>query len=214
MKNILIFLLLTQTLIAQTSEVNQQMSLGPQSGIRSYFDGVNAKYIEKVWKKFSKDFGKLKENKKADEFYITNATIQVIRTEPLDLYARILNNEIVVFFDLKNGFLNSRTSPEQYKLAENLITEFNYEVQREVVRDELAKESELLAKFRKNMDKLKKDNNDYHKDIEVAKAKIKKAEDNIVTNLKDQQKTETEIINQTQVIDKVQIKLNSIGKSK
>ena len=94
------------------------------------------------------------------------------------------------------------------------MTEFGFEVQREMVRQELDKEAELLKKINKNLEKLKKDNIAYHKDIEEAKLKIKKAEEYIVNNEKDQVRTKADVETQTKIVGEVQKKLDNIGKSK
>ncbi|NOT36822.1 MAG: hypothetical protein HOP11_05550 [Saprospiraceae bacterium] len=214
MKYLILVSLLVQTLVAQSVEVKQAMSLGTQSGIKIEIGNTKAEFIEKVWKKFTKDFGKNKENKKAGEFYIVDASVKSIRPEALDIYASIMDNSIIVFFDLKNGFLSSESHPKEFESARNLVAEFGFEVEREIIRDELEEESDKLNKSRKHMEKLKRDNNSYRKDIEEAKAKIKKAESNIDSNEKEQVKADTEIKAQTAIVEKVQEKLDKVGKSK
>ena len=161
MKYILLLVINLQILSAQTSEVNQSMSLGTQNGIKVSIENTDAKYIEKVWKKFSKDFGKVKENKKAGEYYITDASVKSIRPEALDLYASAMDNQIIVFFDLKNSFLNSKDNPSEYSAAQKMVQEFGYEVQREKIREELEEETSKLNKSQKGFDKLKKENLGY-----------------------------------------------------
>jgi len=202
-------------ILAQVSEVSRQMSLGVQSGIKVTIPEAPSKMIEKVWKRYTKDYGKLAKNKKADELYINGAVIKTIfSTNPMDIYSLILDSEIVAFFDLQSGFLNSNKYPNEFEQAKIFMTEFGFEVQREMVRQELDKEAELLKKINKNLEKLKKDNIAYHKDIEEAKLKIKKAEENIVNNEKDQVRTKADVETQTKIVGEVQKKLDNIGKSK
>lgn len=214
MKYILLLLINLQLLIAQTSEVNKSMSLGTQNGIKASIENVDADYIESVWKKYVKEFGKIKENKKAGEFYILNAAVKSIRPEAMDLYASIMDNQIVVFFDLKNSFLNSKEHPTEFEAAQKLVQEFVYEVQREIIREELEEENSKLNKSQRGYDKLKKENTGYHKDIDEAKAKIKKAEQNIVDNEKEQVKAEAELKALHEIIQKIMERLDSVGKSK
>lgn len=214
MRYLIFFLILVKTLQGQSTEVSQPMSLGVQNGIKISIESTKADYIEKVWKKFTKEFGKLKENKKAGEFYITDASVKSIRPEAMDIYASIMDNQITVFFDLKNSFLSSATSPKEFEAANNLVTEFAFEVEREKVREELEEETDKLNKSKRNMEKLKKDHISYHKDIDEAKAKIKKAENNIANNEKEQVKAYAELKAQTGIVQKVQERLNMIGKSK
>ena len=70
----------------------------------------------------------------------------------------------------------------------------------------------LLVFFNRKMADLVRDNKDYHQDIEEGKAKIKKAENNIITNEKDQDLTKTLIGTQIKTVEIVQMKLNNIGK--
>ncbi|MEO6190415.1 MAG: hypothetical protein ABIO44_08650 [Saprospiraceae bacterium] len=217
MKNILLIFLFSissHIFFGQGSEVKRQMSLGVQSGILVDIPNVDEKFISKMWKKYCKDFGRLERNRKAEENYITDAKIISIRSDNMDVYSRIRDNEITVFFDIKDGFLNSADNPKEFDAALNFMTEFGYEVQREKVKEELEVESNKLKKSMKGLEKLKKDNNSYHKAIDEAKAKIRRAEDNIITNTKDQIKAEGEIQSQTKIVESVQNKLNNIGKSK
>ena len=61
-----VFTFLTTCLSAQTQEVKQQMSLGIQNGISVNIPDADAKFIDKIWKKYTKDYGKLSKNKKAE----------------------------------------------------------------------------------------------------------------------------------------------------
>ncbi|HRH99542.1 MAG TPA: hypothetical protein PK006_00700 [Saprospiraceae bacterium] len=207
-----LFIFLFQIGFSQSVESKRQMSLGIQTGYSISIPNTEAKFIEKVWKKFTKDFGKLTKNKKADEEFIEGATVKTISSNPMDIYTIIEENSITAFFDIKNGFINSTDYPKESKQAQEFITEFLYEVQREATKLELEKEQDALKKLNKNLDKLHKDLEDYKKDIEVAKDKIKKAELNIVQNGKDTEKTKSDIENQTKLVGEVTKKLESIGK--
>ncbi len=219
MKNFLLVLVLLNfnihLLTSQSQEVNRQMSLGIQNGISVSIPNADDKLINKIWKKYTDDYGKLNKNKKAKEVFIEGAKIKSIFGElPMDLYAVIEEQSIIVFFDIKSGFLGSKDHPKEFAEAQRFITEFGYEVQREQVRVELEDEQDKLKQFEKNLDKLKKDNISYNKDIEDAKEKIRKAEANIITNGQDQKKTVSEIESQSKIVDQVKNKLNMIGKSK
>ncbi|MBK8450631.1 MAG: hypothetical protein WBO31_00520 [Saprospiraceae bacterium] len=202
------------TALGQARENKLQMSLGVQNGISITIPDADEKLIDKVWKHYTKDYGKLNRNRKADEDFINNATIKSIHGEnSFDLYVITEDNSLTAFFDLKNGFLNSTDYPKEFAGAKEFIQEFSFEVQREKTRSELEDEQDKLKKLNKKMANLLQDNKNYHDDIENAKAKIKKAEANIITNDKDQDITKSEISNQTKMVESVQNKLNKIGKS-
>ncbi len=212
--SILVLFVFLNEINAQTLEVERQMSLGIQNGIQVSLPTFEDKYIEKVWKKYTKEFGKFEKNKKTDEILVVKAKIASIRGDEMDIYSSISDGQIISYFFIKSGFLNSKDHPKEFESAKNFMTEFGYEVQREKVREELDDENDKLKKSTRGLEKLKKENLSYHKDIEEAKAKIKKAEENIIENEKNQIKAQAEIETQTKVVAKVQDKLNSIGKSK
>lgn len=208
-----VFTCLTTSLSAQTQEVKQQMSLGIQNGISVNIPDADAKFIDKIWKKYTKDYGKLSKNKKAEEEYIEAAVIQTINGKsPMNIYTTTEKNQIVAFFDNGTGFLNSKDYAKEFQSASEFMKEFGNEVTRELIRIELEKEEDILKKNNKEYEKLKKENIDLHKDIENYKQKIKKAEADIVTNDKDQERSKAAIEAQTKIVETVQTKLNNVGK--
>jgi cell division protein FtsB len=215
MKFLQLFLLsfVTLNVYSQCQEVKQQMSLGIQSGIQVTIPEAEPKFIDKVWKKYTKEYGKLSKNKKADEEFIEGAVIQTINGKnPMNIYISTEKNQIVAFFDNGSGFINSTDYPNEAKSAIEFMTEFGHEVKREIIREELEKEESILKKNQKELEKLKKDNIDLHKDIENYKLKIKKAESDLVTNGKDQERSTATIESQTKIVESVVTKLNNVGK--
>lgn len=203
------------TSVAQVSEISRQMSLGVHNGFRVAIPGASPKMISQVWKKYTRDYGKLKKNKKADEEYIEAAVIKSIYgANPMDIYTSVEEGYLTAFFDLKTGFLSSSSQPGEAAAAKNFMQEFGFEVQREQTRQELNDQEDALKKAEKYLDKLKKDHQTYHRDIEDAKERIKKAEANITTNEKDQDQTRKDIDTQKKKVEEVRIKLDNIGKSK
>ena len=198
---------------AQPRENKLQMSLGIQNGLSVTIPDADEDLIDKVWKKYTKGYGKLARNKKAKEEYIEGAVIQSIHgSNAMDVYVSTEDNSITAFFDLKNGFLNSENNPMEFKGASEFMQEFSYEVQREKTRMDLEEEQDKLKKLNKKMGDLLSDNKSYHKDIDEANARIKKAEANIISNEKNQDLTKSEIANQTKAVEAVQQKLSKIGK--
>ena len=190
-----------------------QMSLGIQNGLSITIPDSDEDLIDKVWKKYTKEYGKLARNKKAKEEFIEGAVIQSINgSNSMDVYVATEDNSITAFFDMKNGFLSSENYPKEFKGASEFMQEFSYEVQREKTRMDLEEEQDKLKKLNKKMGDLLSDNKSYHKDIEEANARIKKAEANIISNEKNQDLTKAEIANQTKAVEAVQQKLSKIGK--
>ena len=130
----------------------------------------------------------------------------------MNIYTTTEKNQIVAFFDNGTGFLNSKDYAKEFQSASEFMKEFGNEVTRELIRIELEKEEDILKKNNKEYEKLKKENIDLHKDIENYKQKIKKAEADIVTNDKDQERSKAAIEAQTKIVETVQTKLNNVGK--
>ncbi len=220
MKNIfswfvLCILLVQFRLDAQVRETKMAMSLGVQNGLSIYMNNAEEKLLDKVWKKYVKDYGKLERNKKAQEEYLRGAVIKTINgSGPLDVYIITENNQATVFFDLGTGFINSQGQSEAYKAAEEFVQEFAYEVEREQLRIKLEEEQDKLKKLNKKMGNLVEDNKDYHKDIEEALERIKKREGEIKENEKEQANAKIEIETQSRKVTEMQTQLSLIGKKK
>ncbi|MGB5025661.1 MAG: hypothetical protein WBO44_09940, partial [Saprospiraceae bacterium] len=72
---------------AQPRENKLQMSLGIQNGLSVTIPDADEDLIDKVWKKYTKGYGKLARNKKAKEEYIEGAVIQSIHgSNAMDVY--------------------------------------------------------------------------------------------------------------------------------
>jgi hypothetical protein len=198
---------------SQATEINLQMSQGVQSGISVNIPEIESKVIERIWKRYTKGYGKLVKVKKSNEQLLQNASIPSIYGDnKMDVYSLIENNMITVFFDLKEGYINSKDHPDKFAAAKDFLEQFSFEVQREVVKEELEKEQDGMKKLNHKMSDLIKDHKEYLQDIEDAKARIKKAENNIIQNEKEQEQMKAGISDQSKVLERVQIKFNKIGK--
>ncbi len=213
---LLVYLLITalKPMLAQVQEIKSNMSLGTQTGFSVDIENADQDLIEDVLEKYVKEYGKLKKNKKAKEHFILNANMPLINgTDPLDLYIIIADKNAVFYFDLKTAFLNSKDQASVSQKATDFVQNFAYEVQREFTRKILDTENNKLKKLNNKLEDLKDDNTKYHKDIEEAKAKIKKREDDIQKNIKDQELAQKDIELQTKAVDDVRKKLQAIGRS-
>jgi valyl-tRNA synthetase len=129
----------------------------------------------------------------------------------VDLYALAekAGNDVrfSLWIKMPQGFLSSHAYPDQYRDAEALLKRFGVEVNKEKIRIELAEQEKELANLEKEMKRLQADNAKFHKEIEDANARIKKAEENIVQNEKDQKLSEDKIVNQKKSVDAVRKRL-------
>ncbi|MFT4532927.1 MAG: vacuolar-type H+-ATPase subunit I/STV1 [Saprospiraceae bacterium] len=199
------------------SEHEMSMSLGKQITFSIDIDGADEDMTEDVWKKYVKDYGKSKRNKKAREYYVVGAKVPMIAgSDILDLYVkfeeRVGYTTANLWIDNGGSFVNSNEYPREAKGAEEFLFEFYLAVKKKAISEEMKKEEKVLNKMDKSLRKLEKKNTGYHEDIEKAKEKIEKAEKNIEQNLKDQEDQRIIIEQQKKIIEEIIERLNNLGK--
>lgn len=198
-------------------EKKVSMSLGPQNAFYVEIPGADSKMVEKTFYEFVKEYGKLKENKKAREHFMMATKIPVINgTSPLDMYAKFEEGKgmatTYVWMDMGGSFINSSDHASQTKAVRQFLYDYFIAVRKKVVTEEIKAEEKKLADVEKDLKKLKEKNDDYHKDIEKAKLKIAEAEKNIEKNIVDQENKVKEIDTQKVAVETVVQKLNNLGK--
>ena len=203
----------------QVVEKDMRMSAGIQNALIVELKGADKKRAEKIWKEFSKDFGKLERDKKMDEYFLSNVRMPSIdANNPVTLYTKFdeYGDMTRAYFWIKreDAFLNSIDHEAEINGADAVLTDFSYEVQKSVIKDELEGEEKNLKNLQKDLEKLEKRNSDLHNDIEKAKDTIRKAEAAIEQNLKDQEDKQKEIKAQDEIVSKVAEKLQNVGKNK
>ena len=215
---IFFFLGLTNSLISQAAvERKISMSLGPQNAYYVEIPGANKKLAQKTFEEFVKEYGKIKENGKAKEYFMMGTKIPVINgTSPVDLYAKFDEGKDMatayVFVDLGGAFVNSVDNPSQSASLKQFLFDYFITVRKKVVAEELKNEEKNLGGLEKDLKRLKDKNEDHHNDIAKAKQKILENEKNIETNVVDQENKTKEIDTQKVVVEKVVEKLNNLGK--
>lgn len=179
--------------------------------------GASDKIALKVWKSFIKDHGaKAKKQKKTKEWYSEGAKIESVNAEnPVNVTAKVDENSTGATITLWIGmsddmYVSSAAFPNDYAGAEAFLNEYSKEVNRTLTKMELDDEEKKLKNLKKELSKLERQNKGYHKDIEDAKKRIAKAEQNIETNLKEQEETGSDIDEQIKAVEKVRKKLQDI----
>lgn len=201
---------------SQISEDQKSMSLGVNNALVLELPDTKEKFVEKQWKKYIKQFdGKTKRNKKADEYYTENAEmVDIGGANPVDVYCRMAESgsdvDVILWIEKEGEFLSSSEHPEEYTEAEKLLMRFALTVTREKIKIEIKEEEDRLKKLNKKLKKLERANSNYHRDIKVAKEKIKKAEANIDQNEIDQDDTRTAIEAQMELLEAVKKRLSDL----
>ncbi len=222
MKNLLLLLFFAffaqyAPLNAQIAEQEKTMSQGLHNALVLELPDCQDKFVDKLWKKYLKDYkgGKTKKVKKEPELFTDDVQIPAIGgANTVDLYTRIRENGDDVFLslwvDLGGAYLNSAEHPDRYLEGEKLLMRFALEVTKEKIKIEIKNEEDKLKDFERTLKKLERANDNYHRDIEQAKEKIKKAEDNIEKNVQEQDSTRKQIEDQQEVVRKVIQKLEDL----
>lgn len=200
---------------AQISESERSMVMGVKNAIILDIPDTDDKLVEKLWKSYMKDAGgKVKKVKKADETMAEGVKlVDIGGSDPVNVYSRTDNAgndaEHIVWFDLGNSFLTSGDGGK-YQEAEKFMMGFGLYVTKAKIQMELDAEEKKMKGLQGDMKKLKKDNDNYHKQIEKAKELIAKMEANIEQNVKDQESKTKEITVQDGVIEAVKKRLKDI----
>lgn len=208
---------LTLTLAGQVEELKYDISLGEQNAFMMDHPDADKKMVEKVMEDKLKEFGKVKRNRKADEWICEECNVHLVSHTPFRVYYKIVERKNLVttymFFDDGSKFISSANAATEAEKIKDLNMDIYYEVKREIIRKELETMEDKLEDYEKDLSKLVKNKKDLHEDIEKYKEKIRQAEKDIEKNLNDQQDKKIEIELQKKAINTVIDKLNSVGRN-
>lgn len=200
---------------AQVSEETRAMALGNHPSLSIEIPDVTAKFVESEWKDFMKDYGRVKNVRRADETVVSAAQVLSIGgASTLDIYARTEEAgsgvRQILWIDMGDSFVNADSNNDAYNGTVDLLKDFAHHVKMKQVELEVEDVEKALSKLESNLEKLLKSNEGYYKDIEQAKERILQAEQNIVKNLEEQEIAKQEIASQQQVVEEVKERLNKV----
>ncbi len=191
------------------------MSQGNNTALVIQLPGADVKLVNKLWKKYLRDYdGKVKKAKE-DELFADDADIPGIGLgNTVDVYAKMKETgngtELSVWFYLGGAYLQSDMHPERYEEGRRFMEQFALMVKKEVIRQELKAEEDRLKELENELSKLERDNERYHQIIEDAEKRIEQAKADIQTNEKAQKETQNAIEEQRKRVDMVKSKLKKI----
>jgi len=198
-------------------EKSTTMSLGPQNAYYVEVEGADKNMLEETMQEKLKEYGKIKENKKAKEYFLMATKVPLINgTSPLDIYTKYTEGKgqstAYMWVDLGGAFATTPNNPSQSEGIRQFMIDYHNAVRKKVVTKELKAEEKNLSNLEKDLEKLKSKHEDYLSDIEKAKQKISDAETNIVKNNNEQENKNKEILTQKDNVAKVVDRFNAIGK--
>ena len=198
---------------ATVREGDKLMSQGSKNALTLDMPKTTAKFAEKLWKDYTKQFkGDTKKDKKSDEWFTDNAMIASIGgANTIDMYAKFAESgdatTMSLWVDLGGAYVGSKDFKDKYAEAEKIMSDFSLLVQKEQTKIQLEDQADGLKKLEKQQRGLEKDKKSLEDDIISWKKKIEKAEADIVTNGKNQDEQKVKIENQKKLVDEIQKKL-------
>lgn len=154
--------------------------------------GVKKNMVNRLWADFARNrFGsKVKYDRKTREFVALGANMGNNNMGLVNLISQTAQSGRDVRFNLSVEYptssLNSPLTAKRVADTPSILKDFAREVEREKVRLRIIEEDRNLQKMEGELRQLKNANLRYHREIELAEAKILKARENIVQNEKDQ----------------------------
>ena len=199
----------------QVKEKKQYMSNGDQNAFYFDIETKDAKGIEKLWKKYFKDYGKIKKNRKEKEWQSKEPVrIPTTGNVDYDIYFKLekRNDLLTAYLWAYDGeqYVSTDNNPAEATKIKSMFEGFAHKSEVYVIENILDDEQDALEDLEKSLSKLEKKNDKYHKKIENAKKDIIENEENIEQNIKDQKEVIKEIDVQRKRVQKVKMNLNNL----
>lgn len=188
------------------TEVDKSMSFGNRPGFSISFPNTDPRLVEDVWTDFVKNTfsGKLKKGKKGEKSAAGLRSASVSASD-FTLYSQVEKigdgAQLNVWFDVGSFFLNRRDDAVRTNDTKELLQRFYFDVRRAAVGQEVKAEEDKMKNLENKLKKLQRDNENLNRDIENYKAKLKKAQDDLVQNQKDQETTLIDIDKQRSAVE-------------
>ncbi|MFN0013551.1 MAG: hypothetical protein ACKVU2_03305 [Saprospiraceae bacterium] len=201
--------------INRVSEVEKSMSFGTRPGFALNFSNTDKRVVEDVWADFVKENfdSKLKKGKK-DERTAAECSSIAVSAGNFTLYSYVEKvgdgTQITTWFDTGAFFLNRNDDAGRTEEVKALLTRFYYDVRRAAISLEVKAEEDKLRDVESRIKRLKRDNDNLHKDIANFKAKLKKAEEDLVQNQKDQETSLIDMDRQRGALDEAQKRRDNV----
>lgn len=185
------------------------MSKGLHSNLSINLPDVKKKLIDRVWSNYTRSRfdSRARYDRKAKEFKAEGAKVNAVASYPVNLVSRSSQLgsgvQFNLWIDMQGAYLSRDVSPRRMSDAYSILEDFAREVEREKIRLKIEEEEKNLNRLKNDLRQLKNANIRYHREIEFAEARIKKAKENIIKNEKDQVGAAQRIEAQIQALEAV-----------
>ncbi len=199
----------------KVKESNENIGGGNHNSLTVTLYEVNPSDAEDAFRSFMKKYDG-KRTTKDGAIFVDHALIKDMGNNTIDIYGKAQGKKgdaeitFVIAFDLGGAFLNSNDHKEQYKVAEKIVKDFAIEASKDAIEEKLKAAQKIQSNMEDDQKSLEKENKHLNSDIDDYKAKITKAEQEIVTNKADQDKKKAEIEAQKKIVADIDKKLQSV----
>jgi len=197
-------------------ESDRSMSFGSRPSFRMEFLNTDAGLVENQWKDFAKKtYGaKLKKDKKSGELAASALKSSMMGNDPFSIYSTVEKTgngvALTIWFDAGSYFLNRRDNSGRTEEVSRSLKTLYFDIRRAVIQKEIAVEEDRLKDMESKQKKLTKESEKLRKDIDDYNTKIRKAEEDIVTNEKTQETTVIDMENQRRNIETIRQRLSNV----
>lgn len=198
-------------------EGEELMSAGFRNAFSIRVPTGDKRLVRKVWKDYmgSRFNGRTKYDRKNKEYITTNAKISAMGDRNSNLIGKQekLGNSIrfTIWVENDGSQVRSVSDRRQGREADMILNDFVLEIEREKTRIHLKEEQKQLSQLERDLRKLKAANDRYYREIEMAKERILRMEENIIKNEAEQIEAVERIGQQQEVVKTVKNDLDHIN---
>jgi len=197
----------------EIEEKKMKMSQGVQNGLSIFIPASDQKFTEKLWKKKMKDL-KAKVSKVNNDLLATNIDMYNISDNSINIYIHCKNAikgiQLNIFFDMGESYLTSYLHEDSYKSAEQFCYNFALSTAKNALRTKYEEENKSFKKISEELNYLKSSNERMNNSIEKWTQNINKTQEDIKTNLTEQETKKGALNDQEYNLQKAQERLNNI----
>jgi chromosome segregation ATPase len=200
-------------------ESNEKFSSGFQNAVTTTIFENNLNDVLSEWKKVLRDFKNEKVKDDNNEVFGDNIIIKDWGNNPVDIYTKFEENKsaktvkMMVAVDLGGAYLTSSADKSKYNFIEKLVKDFAVKQTKAPLEEAVKDAEKLLAKKEDQQKDLEKDNKNLNNDIIDYKAKIGRAETDVIAKDGEITKKKSEVAIQKKVVEASSGAVNEQAKS-
>ncbi len=198
--------------IQDAQEVIIARTVGKTNGYKIFVPKSNSKDLETRFKKWMKEYSaKVEKDKKSEESVVRDVKITSMSESIYTIYATYSTTSeggyLNTFVQVGDVFVTANTHLKEATEWTRLLKKFATETTVSLIQEELDQAEKKLQGQSRDLEKLKKEQADYEKDIAACEAKIIERKSQLVTNAEAQLSAQKDVMNKTSEVDNVKNEL-------